>query len=520
MGESVFFDISGDGIAAGHPQRIKRPKLVAPSTGPEFNTLQPQLITVGCALVPDHHFDFDSSFILPGSERAFRKLVRLIKAWPGCPLSVFGHADPVGRDTYNKQLSGRRALAVYALLIRDVDVWEQKLYRQPLGGDNWENRSIQIMLQALGYDPGPVTGRTSPEMRRAVEAFQGERGREQALGVDGDPGPQTRRLLFRLYMDKLCCDNLGQPFKVTKADFLARGADRDGKGDYQGCGEFNPVLLFSQREQDEFKPAEEHERRNEANAPNRRVLVFLFERGTQVDPSRWPCPRARESSAGCRKRFWSDGEERRSRLLPDKRRQFQETEDTFACRFYHGLAAFSPCETALKLWVVRLLADGPDGKQVALVGRRFAVTAGEAANAPTLRGFTDDRGILRLPVYDDVVTMTLKVDVSGYIFGDPPGAPASGGGNGGAPPSDAWEGEDQFWQFTLKGGGLLPVDDPGYPPALQRLSNLGYGNGDPAQWDQRTTLFAISAFQRKHGIEPSGAITDETRQKLRTEHGS
>ena len=111
MSEGTFLDISGDGVAAGYPSRTVLPKLVAPSTGDEFNTLQPHLETVGCALVPDHQFEYDSSFILPAAQRAFRKLVALIKTRPKCPLSVFGHADPEGPDRYNKVLSGRRALA-------------------------------------------------------------------------------------------------------------------------------------------------------------------------------------------------------------------------------------------------------------------------------------------------------------------------------------------------------------------------------------------------------------------------
>jgi hypothetical protein len=494
VSDGVFLDVSSDGIAAGHPQRVTLPKLVAPSTGAEFNTLQPHLITVGCALVPDHQFEFDSSFILPEATRAFRKLVRLINAKPRCPLSVFGHADPEGPDRYNKVLSGRRALAVYAVLVRDVQLWDE-LYGEPVGGDRWKTRSIQIMREAVGD------------------------------ASEGEPAPGRRKQLFLAYMDKLCTDADGQPFRVSKTDFVARGTDSGGKGDYQGCSEFNPVLLFSDKEHEEFKRAENRDARNLANAPNRRVLVLLFEEGTQVNPHRWPCPRARdESRDACRARFWSDGEARRSRLLPDKRRHFQESRDTFACRFYHGLAAPAPCEAALKLWVVRLLIDGPNGKRVPLTGRRFAVIAGDTANAPILRGITDDQGILRVPVYDDVVTMTLKLDASGLLFTPPQGsqspAPSASAGQPGAVPQGAWDGEDTFRQFTLKGGALLPIDAPGYDPATQRLANLGYGNGDSSQWDTRVSLFAIQSFQRTQHLTESGAITGETLQKVRQEYGS
>lgn len=533
MGESLFLDISGDGIAAGHPQRVSRPKPVAPSTGEEFNTIQPQLITVGCAQVPDHQFEFDSSVIMPSADKCFRKLIRLVKAKPGCPLSVFGHADSVGRDAYNKRLSGRRALAVYAVLIRDPDLWEDKLYKKPAGGDRWGTRSIQIFLNAVGYPPGPINGEMNKETRDAVEAFQSA---HDDLTVDRDPGPKTRRRLFEVYMDMLCTDGRGQPYKVEKTDFIARGSDPDGKGDYQGCGEFNPVLLFSQQEQDEFEKEENQDARNEANAPNRRVLVYLFKKGIHVDPDRWPCPRAKEDGQRCRERFWSDGETRRSTLLPDARREFEDTEDTFSCRFYHGLAAYSPCEAALKLWVLRLQVDGPEGKRIALAGRRFAVIAGTTATAPTLRGTTDDRGILRIPVYDEVVTMTLKLDVSGYLFdqkdddqsgddssdGDAAGEESQPGGGGetDAAPEGAWEGEEQFRQFTLKCGSLLPVTAPGYDPFKQRLYNLGHGKGDPGTWNHEATRAAIKAFQRRHGLEETGDLPHEIRDKIQQEHGS
>ena len=151
-GRSLYVDVSAHGIAAGYPQRTERAVLVAPSTEDTFNTVQSPLVTVGCASVPDQQFEFDSSFILPDADKSFKQLVKLIKQMPECPLSVFAHADPVGRDSYNKKLSGRRAMAVYAVLIRDTEMWEQ-LYKRPFGGDQWGTRSLQVMLNALGLCP-------------------------------------------------------------------------------------------------------------------------------------------------------------------------------------------------------------------------------------------------------------------------------------------------------------------------------------------------------------------------------
>jgi peptidoglycan hydrolase-like protein with peptidoglycan-binding domain len=536
MPPAGILDISDDGnVAAGHPQRVELPLQLAPSTGNQFNTIQPHLVTVACALISDQKFEFDSSFILPEAASAFRKLVRQIKSHPGCPLSVFGHADPVNRDDYNKTLSGRRAMAVYGVLVRDTDLWEKKLYQASFGGDSWGTRSIQIMLDALGFPPGPIDGQMGKQTGDAIEAFQNAKD----LNPNRELSTSTRKKLFEAYMDQLCADEAGEPFKVARSDFLAGGEDPNGKGDYQGCGEFNPVLLFSDEEDEEFKKAENREMRNQANAPNRRVIVFLFRKGTRVSSKHWPCPRAKEGVADCKKRFWSDGEDRRSILLSGQRREFHKTEDTFGCRFYHGLAAYSPCEAALKLWVIRLLVDGPNGKQVPLSGRRFAVTAGDTESAPVLRGTTDDRGILRLPVFDELVTMRLKLDLSGQLLAQENSSAAGGGGAGGTssgssgnagtnntnaePDVDSegrWPGEDRFTEFKLKAGSLAPMADPGYRPALQRLYNLGFGRGDPDQWDQATTLHAIRAFQHANQLKDSGIVDAPTAQKIRELHGS
>ena len=172
-----------------------------------------------------------------------------------------------------------------------------------------------------------------------MRSFQSDQG----LGVDGDPGPQTRARLFRAYMDTLCRDENGEPFQMAAADFLGCGADSAGKGDFQGCGEFNPLLMFSREENDRLSRQENRAERNRENAPNRRVLVLLFRPGSRVNLDRWPCPRAKEGVEGCRRRFFSDAQER-SRFQ-DLLREFQNTRDTFACRFYQRISAGSPCES-------------------------------------------------------------------------------------------------------------------------------------------------------------------------------
>ena len=206
------------------------------------------------------------------------------------------------------------------LLTRRVELWE-KLYSQPAGGDAWGEQAIDLMIGATGDSLGPVAA-----TKAGVRPWRVSAG--------------ARAILFQSYMDQIAGD-----LKLdSKEDFLARGTDAGGKGDFQGCGEFNPLLLFSQEEKEQFQHPDNKDDRDSENAPNRRVLVLLFRPGSQIGAAKWPCPRASEGSAGCRKRFWSDGEARRSRLLPDERRLFSDAADILACRFYQRITSDSPCE--------------------------------------------------------------------------------------------------------------------------------------------------------------------------------
>ncbi len=320
------------GISGNHPPFDSFPILAATSTsGKEVNRIRMELIPVACWKLNDVRFHFASSFLLPQTRGEFIELLQLRQAHPAAPLSVFGHADPVSDDVFNKQLSGHRAESVYAVLVRDTAMWE-KLYTSGGSAEGWGIGSTQRILAALNFDPGPPTSASNPQTTAAVRDFQSKNG----LSVDGQAGPQTRAALFLAYMTFLC------PDKLDKSEFLAAGTDPKGKGDYQGCGEFNPTMRFSAAEEKEFSKAANKAARDEENGSNRRVMVLLFRPGTSVQPAKWPCPRTSEGVADCRKRFFSDGEARRT--PKSLRREFKDTKDTFACRFYHRLVVASPCE--------------------------------------------------------------------------------------------------------------------------------------------------------------------------------
>lgn len=348
-------DISVHGVFGSHPEEDDPGAIVAPSTGKEFNTIRRPIQVVGCALLPDNHFLVDSSEISPSAAEGLRRLSALMQEHPDSRISVFGHADPVGEDEYNKTLSGRRALAVYGLLIHDVALWDE-LHAHPHGGDKWGLKAVQSMLTALSFPAGRSDGVMDDATKAAVKKFQTANGRS-ATGTADDG---TRKAVYGAYMDFL----YGGAFTQLDPDkdFLFHNKAKDHKGDVQGCGEFNPLVIFSAKEAQTFSKASNRSARNDANAVNRRVLVYLFAPDTVVDESRWPCPTFKEGAAGCRKRLFADGDKRRQN--GPSRREYRFSHDTFACRFYDRTMGGSPCERSnVASSLIRWVAPTPAGKE-------------------------------------------------------------------------------------------------------------------------------------------------------------
>lgn len=437
------------GVSGQHPDSDSIQLYPAPSTSDEFNKARLNLIPVACWRVHDIRFAFDSSFVAPEIATELQDLRNLVQDYPGCPLSIFGHADPVGSDDYNKALSGRRATAIYALLLCNSDPSTAvSLWQKISNTENWGDDQQQAMQSTTGLP-------------------------------DGTPNAS----LFQAYMQKLCPQDLA----LSKQDFLAQGSDSGGKGDYQGCSEFNPSFIFSDEMNSEFNQDQDKTERNAANAPNRRVVVLLFRKGSKVTPAKWPCPRATDGTAGCRKRFWSDGEARRSNRLPDQARKYEDTHDTFACRFYDRLLSGSPCEKANELWVVRILAEGmgPLSQRKPLANEQYVLT-GSGSPLPEIRGITDPQGILSVAVTDQTPTMTLSIAGT---------------------------------RVLLKGGTLLGIRG-GDDAVKARLFNLGYGPSSLGAWDDDDLSAALKQFQKDYSLQESGTADDDTLNKLREVHGS
>jgi hypothetical protein len=300
--------------------------------------------------------------------------------------------------------------------------------------------------------------------------------------------------LFRAYMQSLCPERL----VLTPKDFLARGADGDGKGDFQGCSSFNPLLIFSKQREDQFEQAAQSQGqagtavRNQANAPNRRVMVLLFQIGSKVDFAKWPCPRATEGTAGCIRRFWSDGQNRRMKRLPDQDRMFEKTFDTFACRFYQRISDGSPCHRMAPTLRLRLF----DRQAQPLPNAPYFVTMSDR----TASGFTDKNGFAFLRDVELPATCEARWSRASALLD-----------SSSKPPDANWQDFEFHHSVFVDLEESNPVSTPPSPVAdSRRLSNMGYIFKD-------TMTENVQAFQRDAALDLSGALADAS-PKIRAQH--
>ena len=461
--KGVIHAATDGGVSGEHSEADPFEFFVGPSTADQFNSAHLRLIPIACWRVDDVRFAFDSSFVdadptsdNPNDIRTeLAHLLELVRLHPGAPLSVFGHADPVGNDDYNKLLSGRRAMAIYAVLVA---------HGEP-------DRAVKLWTYISGKE------------------HWGKQQRDTMRSFTGLPRGTPDSILFQTYLKKLSPPEL----TLKKEDFLGQGVDSGGKGDFQGCSEFNPVLIFSKEEQDKSDQAQRRNReedqgiiagRNAANAPNRRVMVLMFRKGSKVDPAKWPCPRATEGVAGCKKRFWSDGERRRNTHIPDEERRFEDGDDTFACRFYERQLSESPCEHYLPTIIIRLY--DPDGKFIANAPYLLAIGVGSTPKSGTADSFGFLR-LLHLPVPSTCIVQW------GY------------------PQQSSTQPVDYIFRLEV----CLDVGIGSNDEFLERLNNLGYDREDPAEGN-------TAAFQRTYGkprgLRTDGVLDDATAGAIREVH--
>ena len=108
-------------------------------------------------------FDFDKSEIKNQAEPTLRKINELLKYYKDSPMQINGHTDSKGSDSYNQQLSEKRANAVKEYLAKNFEADANRLKTKGFGeskpiaeneangADNPEgrekNRRVEVIIE-------------------------------------------------------------------------------------------------------------------------------------------------------------------------------------------------------------------------------------------------------------------------------------------------------------------------------------------------------------------------------------
>ena len=79
------------------------------------------------------YFDFNKDTIKPESEPVLKEIVQAMTDNPDWKLTVEGHTDNIGGDTYNLDLSKRRAAAVKEALVTRFHIAPDRLANDGYG---------------------------------------------------------------------------------------------------------------------------------------------------------------------------------------------------------------------------------------------------------------------------------------------------------------------------------------------------------------------------------------------------
>jgi len=199
------------------------------------------------------NFDLDKTFVLPTAKDEIRRIIAARRDHADRKIAIFGHTDATGSDTYNNELSKRRARTSFALLTRGVDEWMTRLDGSVVSNERaWGTREVQHMLTMTGHYTATVDGIKGAKTTQAIKDFQSSKG----LPDSGNDDAATRRELVGAYMDAMTGGAL------AAGDFHV---DTAGGQAIFGCGEAFPLVTTEA-----------------ANPQNRRVVLVL--RRTPIDP--------------------------------------------------------------------------------------------------------------------------------------------------------------------------------------------------------------------------------------------
>lgn len=104
-------------------------------------------------------FDFDSAALKSGGREELARVARILNRYPDTQILIEGHTDIIGSETYNQQLSLRRAEAVKTALVSE-GVNPQRIETfgygelRPVSSDNAANRRVSIVIKPMAKAVG------------------------------------------------------------------------------------------------------------------------------------------------------------------------------------------------------------------------------------------------------------------------------------------------------------------------------------------------------------------------------
>ena len=304
-----------------------------------------------CREIPGTHFEFGRSFVRSVALEQLARIAEELTSDDGTKGMIFGHTDLAGPEALNKELSERRAKALWALLTQDADAWEE-LFSGTADGPNWKEKwdleEAQHMLNALGVtdDAGNrinENGVRDDSTKQAIHRFQAgnypDCPAEQApLATSDTLGKDGRKELFLAYAKRISRDPVdkGRLGKIGSAAFM-------------GCGEFNPLSLTVKDEE------------------SRRAVIFVYD--PAAEPQSLPC--ALRTLGPCK-----------ANCGPLPKEPDPDGKPPYRCAIYKQVAKKCPCQ------------GGPDLSHDLIL--RFPVTLKEADDLPHSYTLESDDGTIKL----------------------------------------------------------------------------------------------------------------------------
>jgi outer membrane protein OmpA-like peptidoglycan-associated protein len=123
------------------------------------NKLKQEMDKEGKLIMYGINFEFNSAVIKVESEEVLKQILYLLNATPTLKINIEGHTDNAGEESYNQQLSERRAMAVKDFLVQKYKVSGSKITaigkgeKFPIADNNIElgkaaNRRVEIYPQS------------------------------------------------------------------------------------------------------------------------------------------------------------------------------------------------------------------------------------------------------------------------------------------------------------------------------------------------------------------------------------